>query len=314
MADVADLLARLASVRRLSIYMLTTKQKFFLARRAQQLIVFLRSALGQAYDAEVYRNGLRWQLDLREGIDFSIYLLGAFEPGTARMLTQLIVPGHIVFDIGANIGAHTLAMARSAGPNGKVFAVEPADFAFAKLLRNVALNSELKNRVQASQLFFGIAGSSPLTETYASWPLGSSAGAHPKHLGQLVSAERAKMDTLDSFVSRHRISHIDLIKIDVDGHELPVFQGGRQTLNRFRPVLVMEIAPYVHAEHNHNFAELVDLLKGCGYSLSNIDNGQPIPLDAAKLEQMIPDGGSINVVGRATNSASHHPRANAATI
>jgi FkbM family methyltransferase len=282
--------------------MLTTKQKVFLASRAQEGIVFLRSVFGKGYDAEAYRSGLRWQLDLREGIDFSIYLVGAFELGTAKTLAGLIKQGDVVFDIGANIGAHTLGMAKSVGPNGKVFAIEPADFAFAKLLRNLALNSELEGRVHASQFFLGSgAVASPPTEIYASWPLGNDADVHPKHRGRLVSANHAVMDTLDSFVNRRQISRLDLIKIDVDGQELPVFHGGLATLRRFRPILVMEIAPYVHAEHNNSFAEFVDLLKGCGYSLSDADNGQSIPLDAAELERMVPDGGSINVVGRATS-------------
>src|SRR5208283_4389599 len=105
--------------------MLTTKQKVWLAARAYRCVSLGRSALGKGNGATVSRGGLRWQLDLSEGIDFAIYLLGAFERSTVITLQKLVKPGDMVFDIGANIGAHTLGLARSVGPAGRVYAFEP---------------------------------------------------------------------------------------------------------------------------------------------------------------------------------------------
>lgn len=280
--------------------MLTTKTKISLAGIAYKFIALARSAAGKDAHVNVRRQGLRWSLDLREGIDFSIYLLGAFEPGTQRTLSKLINPGDVVFDIGANIGAHTLGMARSVGPSGKVYAFEPADFAFAKLRQNFSLNPELQSRLHAQQVFLGtrIAESKP-TQVYASWPLRDNRALHPKHRGRLVSAAQASADTLDSFVERYKIDRIDLIKMDVDGCELPVLQGGLQTIQRFHPILVMEMSPYVHAEHNYSFGDFIALLRNSGYSVSDADTWQPVPLDAEQLQRIIPDGASINVVARA---------------
>ena len=278
--------------------MLTTKNKVLLASAAQRVVEASRSLFGKDYRVNVSRNGLRWDLDLREGIDFSIYLLGAFEAGTQKRLAELIKPGDVVFDIGANVGAHTLPMACSVGAAGKVFAVEPADFAFAKLRRNLSLNPELEHRVHTFQLFF-LADKimiTPPKEVYASWPLGRDQMVHPKHRGRLVPATQATVETLDSFVERHLIDRIDLIKIDVDGQELPVLRGGLTTLLRFHPILIMEMAPYVHVEHDQSFADLVELLKTSGYSLRNADNWKPVPLDVTRLERLIPDGASINVI------------------
>jgi FkbM family methyltransferase len=280
--------------------MLTTKTKVWLAGVAYKFIAVARSAAGKDSHVNVRRQGLRWNLDLREGIDFSIYLLGAFEPGTQKTLSKLIKPGDIVFDIGANIGAHTLGMARSVGPSGKVYAFEPADFAFAKLRQNFSLNPELESRLHAHQVFLGapIAESTPM-QVYASWPLRHDRTVHPKHRGRLVSAAQASADTLDSFVERYKIDRVDLIKMDVDGCELPVLQGGLQTIQRFHPILVMEMSPYVHAEHNYNFGDFITLLRNSGYSVRDADTWQPVPLDAAQLERIIPDGASINVVAQA---------------
>jgi FkbM family methyltransferase len=277
--------------------MLTTKTKVALAGAAYRVISFGRSVVGKNNQVLVERHGIRWHLDLREGIDFSIYLLGAFEPGTQATLKRLVKADDVVFDIGANIGAHTLGVAQSVGPQGQVFAFEPSDFAFEKLCRNLALNPELAARTSLQQILLAASSSDRSEpEIYASWPLQSSDTVHPKHRGRLVSTAGASVDTLDSFVQCNRIDRLNLIKMDVDGHELPVLQGALETLRRFRPVLVMEMSPYIHAEQNHSFADFVALLKSLDYSLRDADSNEVVPLDMAQLERLIPDGASINVV------------------
>jgi FkbM family methyltransferase len=288
--------------------MLTTKTKVALAGAAYQIISFGRSVIGKSDRLIVERHGIGWDLDLREGIDFSIYLLGAFEPGTQATLKKLVKPGDVVFDIGANIGAHTLGIAQSVGPRGRVFAFEPADFAFEKLCRNLALNPDLAPHTFPQQILLAASPSDRSDpEIYASWPLRSSVSVHPKHRGRLVSTTKASVDTLDAFVARHILSRLDLVKIDVDGHELPVLQGARETLDRFRPTLVMEMSPYIHAEHNNSFADFIALLKSLHYSLRNADNGEAVPLDLAQLERLIPDGASINVVAQCRPHAKKTP-------
>jgi hypothetical protein len=116
----------------------------------------------------------------------------------------------------------------------------------------------------------------------------------------LVSAEGATVETLDHFVECKAITRLDLIKMDVDGHELPVLQGATETLRRFRPVLVMEMSPYIHAEFHHDFGDFVEILKDGGYELHDADTGNRVPVDAAELEALIPDGASINVVAQCT--------------
>jgi FkbM family methyltransferase len=272
-----------------------------LASLAYRIIGAGRSMIGEPDRATVRRGGMLWQLDLSEGIDFSIYLLGAFERSTAATLRKLVREGDTVFDIGANVGAHTLGLARSVGPPGCVYAFEPTDFAFAKLKRNLALNPELETRVRPHQILFAGEPTAPRTpELYASWPLKKGAPVHPKHRGRLATTMCASVDTLDHFVEREAISRLHLIKIDVDGHEYPVLKGGLNTLARFRPILVMEMSPYVHDEASHGFRCLVALLQEAGYSLQEAGSWKSLPLQAEELERLVPDGAGINVVARAT--------------
>src|SRR5262249_4245673 len=71
----------------------------------------------------------------------SIDMYGEFSAGEADLLKQAIKPGWTVVEAGANIGAHTLAMAKQAGTRGVVHAIEPQRIVFQTLCANLALNS-----------------------------------------------------------------------------------------------------------------------------------------------------------------------------
>ena len=283
--------------------MLATRTKLALASAASAIVSSGRSLLGRNASATVRRGGLRWHLDLREGIDFSIYLLGGFERGTGAALRRLVQPGSVVFDIGANVGAHTLGMARSVGPAGCVVAVEPSDEAFAKLTRNVQINPEFEGRVRLRQVLLAASVEAAAPHAlYASWPLHPTGPVHPKHGGRLVTTTGASVDTLDGLMAREGLERLDLIKLDVDGFEARVLEGGFGTLDRCQPVIVMELAPYVHAEAGGSFTDLVRLLRAAGYGAVEARSGRPVSLEVEELRRRIPDGSSLNVVAKASGA------------
>jgi len=278
---------------------LTTKTKVSLAALAYSLISLGRRIVGKDDCTTVHRRGIQWSLNLSEGIDFSIYLLGAFERGTVATLQKLVKPGDVVFDIGANIGSHTLGLAHRVGDKGKVYAFEPTDFAFEKLRRNIALNPRLQARICARQILLtSTVIECPKPELYASWPLKNNGAVHPKHRGRLATTQNATVDTVDAFVEHQGIDRVNLMKIDVDGHELPVLQGSLGVLTVFKPVLVMEMSPYIHAEQNSSFSGLIALFRDAGYSIQHAGTRKPLPLQAGALEALIPDGAGINVIAR----------------
>lgn len=126
---------------------LRTRQKIALATLAASAVRTARRMTGRGVTVTVLRDGFTWDLDLREGIDFAIYLLGRFEASTTRAYEGIVRPGDTVLDIGANIGAHTLPLARLVGPAGRVVAFEPTRYAHDKLLINLSLNAPLQERV-----------------------------------------------------------------------------------------------------------------------------------------------------------------------
>ena len=118
-----------------------------------------------------------------------------------RRYRKLIKAGDTVLDIGANIGAHTIPLARLVGDTGMVVAFEPTKYAFTKLLRNAALNPGLAARITACQMMLVAGDADTLPDAiYSSWPLESSSDLHKAHHGRLMPTEGATVSTLDQQV------------------------------------------------------------------------------------------------------------------
>lgn len=274
-----------------------TAHKIFLAKLAYHVVMVFRSLVGKGPIALVQRRGVNWELDLREGIDLAIFLQGQFEPQTAKALSRLVHPGNTVVDIGANIGAHTLALANYVGEHGKVIAFEPTQYAYQKLLRNISLNAELKSRIVPEQIMLGQENQVQCqTSVYSSWRVVGDAERHPKHLGELKTTEGASMWRLDSYLDEKQYPRIDLIKLDVDGYECEVLNGARGRLERDRPIICFELAPYVLNERGNSLKELVDILREYNYRIMRESSLQALPLDSTALTQLIPDGVTINAL------------------
>ena len=282
------------------MFEMDTQTKLRFARALQRGVLLCRRLAGLRDPlVRCRRGGLEWTLDLNEGIDLSIFLFGAFERNTSRAIARHLRPGMIAFDIGANIGAHALPMARDVGSSGSVFAIEPTNWAMQRLQANRQLNPGLTTALKPIHALLGDGSAAPSAGFYSSWNLGEVEDKHPVHGGVLQSIEGAENLTLDGLVQRLGISRLDLIKIDVDGWECKVFRGGAETLQRYKPTLVMELSPYVLEEHGGTFTELLALLKASSYSLYRESDESPLPDDEAKLRALIPRGGGINAVAHA---------------
>jgi len=278
--------------------MLSTKDKIAVAAALSRIVRTARAAVGAASDSVlVTRDGIAWQLDLREGIDFAIFL-GLYERSTRMAIHRLVSPGSVVLDVGANIGAHTLELARRVGSGGKVFAFEPTSFAHSKLLRNLALNPGLAAVVEAKQLMLAASDHrSTESQIYSSWPLVHADRLHANHLGRSQSTEGARAISLDSYLEQNGVTRVDFVKLDVDGYECEVLEGARHCLDKFRPPIVMELAPYVLRERGASLAQLVKILVRSGYRFTPL-NGEALSQDAPTLESKIAVGSSINVIAR----------------
>ncbi|MFC4565861.1 FkbM family methyltransferase [Nocardiopsis mangrovi] len=190
-------------------------------------------------------------------------------------LGELVRPGAVCVDIGAEYGLYTFAMAGLAGPGGTVYAVEPlpgpARFLAAAVRAVDAPGIHVVRRALAGQPGAGtlslpvrrglpVHGRAYLT-TGADRP-----GPNAEFGGRrLVPTE---VGTLDELVAERGIERVDVIKADVEGAELAVLEGGWATLTAHRPALLLEIEDRHLAKYGTGAAAIVARLRGLGYRMS----------------------------------------------
>jgi FkbM family methyltransferase len=225
----------------------------------------------------VERRGIRYEVDLREAIDLTIFLLGGFQTHvTANRLLDLPSDA-VAIDVGANIGAMSLRLAQAL-PSGRVYAFEPTDYAYHRLERNLELNLELKERIRAFKRFVSDGSTDGETPTaYSSWKVdGGHSDSHPLHGGTAQTATETGTITIDEFCRAENLSRLDFIKIDTDGSEFLVLKGARGTLADKRPAVVFEVGQYLLEERGIDTDEMLRFWAELGYRLTNCANGSPV--------------------------------------
>ncbi|HXR88296.1 MAG TPA: FkbM family methyltransferase [Stellaceae bacterium] len=182
----------------------------------------------------------------------SLDLYGEFSEGEVELFTQIVKPGMLVVDVGANIGAHTVFFAKTVGPEGRVLAVEPQRILYQILCANLALNLIGNTFVRQAGL-----GSAPGSIQVPPINYAGSFNFGGVSLGNFTEGEQVPVITLDSLA----LPACHVLKIDVEGMESEVLQGGRDTLARHRPLL------YVENDRPEKSAALIALLFELDYRL-----------------------------------------------
>lgn len=253
-----------------------TRVKLFIAR----ILYLVLHTLLHKDNHLIRRKGIVYQVDLSEGVDLSLFLFGNFQNHVVNQKHVELKDDDVVFDVGANIGSMALGFAQQL-PRGHVYAFEPTDFAFSKILNNLALNPHLAKRITPVQFFLSDQTKSDHEiQAYASWKVdGSAANIHRLHGGAVKSAQSVPAVTLDDYCSINRIQRVDLIKIDTDGHELKVLRGARRTVEKNRPYIIFEIGLYILKEQKIEFEQIYRYFAGYNYYLFNGKGGQQITLE-----------------------------------
>lgn len=271
--------------------MLSTATKVAIARVISKSLI----RLGVGAHRQIRRNGLIFEVDIREGIDLSLFLFGSFERDVLATVTSLVPRDGIVIDIGANIGALTVPVANYL-ERGHVYALEPTDFAFAKLRKNLALNPTMAARVTTIQSFVAseVATVCDLV-AYSSWPVTGEAqpGQHPVHKGVRQIASCGQI-TLDGLIVAHGIRMVSLVKIDTDGHEFSVLTGGTDCLRRLRPAVIFEACEYLLNPPRPTFQNFAQLFKSHDYTICERARLQPI--NHQDFLRTCPPGGGLDLL------------------
>ena len=161
----------------------------------------------------------------------SLDLYGEFSEGECDVFRQLILPGSTVLELGANIGSHTVALAKFVGPNGRIIAFEPQRIVYQTLCANIALNDLLNVDCKLQAV-----GELPSSIVVPNLDYTRDNNFGGLGLGAFTSGEQVPVVTVDSL----NLNACHFIKIDIEGMEREAILGGRKTIERFRPVLYVE--------------------------------------------------------------------------
>lgn len=167
--------------------------------------------------------------------------------------------GDVVFDVGANIGTHTLLFAAVVGPQGRVVAFEPEPGTRAKLITNVELNNFTNVTVRGEAL----SDQNGSRTLFVTGELGTGLPSFYRK-GRAVEVHTA---ACDSFVSSGLLPQPNVVKIDVEGAEREVLLGMRQTLSHEAcRTILCEFEPETLQQQGSSFDETIDDLIALGYA------------------------------------------------
>ena len=229
------------------------------------------------------RHGLLKGMKRKGGLAW-IPEFGGSSQGTPehQFFARLDVSGKVVFDVGAFEGLVALFFSRQAR---HVVCYEPNSRNHARLCENLKLNGIQNVTVRKCGLGAkgsacamvwdpSMAGGATVTSSLST-TIGGRASAH---------REEIHVTTLDEDLAEAHLPEPDLIKVDVEGYELPVLQGARHILERRHPVLYLEMHGETMAEKRANVRAIVAYLNSLGYAdILHVESGQKIAPENCEL-------------------------------
>jgi FkbM family methyltransferase len=215
--------------------------------------------------------GLQMELWPWQWADFCMYVMNSPEAYHLRYFESRISQRSVVFDIGAYLGIYALTAGRIA-LEGSVHAFEPDPRSACRLAHAIEVNGlgnvhlrrcAVAERKRESRL--ALQGYPPQSSLLS--PL-----SH-QYLNEAVETIPVSVCTVDQYCQAMNIRHIDLVKIDVEGAELLVLQGGSNTIATSRPELVVELHAKQSQPLGYSVQDTIDHLHMLKYELFHIVPG-----------------------------------------
>lgn len=217
------------------------------------------------------RHGFTMNLDLAQFVDRTIYCTGEWEPLETALIADLLKPGDVFVDVGANIGYFTLLASKAVGAGGKSIAIEANPRTFRLLEANVALN-----RCANVDLRHVAAGEVPGFATMLEREPGNAGGDQVDFAAAAADIAAIKVERIDELVGDLPVR---LIKLDIEGAEAKALRGATGLLERAdAPDLVFEFTPAFLTGMGDDPRELIGLLQRMGYRLETIGDAGRLPI------------------------------------
>jgi len=234
-------------------------------------------------------NGMKILVVANDVVGQAICYSGFFEPESIPLYQRVLTERKVFLDVGAHVGQFTLLASNLVGPRGRVVSFEPDPLTFRLLRKSIALN-KLTNvvAVRAALADVNAVLSFHLSQARN---IGANSLRPPAQGLDARSSVPVECWRMDDFLQRNNIPKPDLVKIDVEGAELLVLDGARETLSGpDQPILIVEFCEITLAQFGANCQQLAARLESFGYHLMHV-GGWPLQPYAGPH----PEGRAINV-------------------
>jgi FkbM family methyltransferase len=182
-------------------------------------------------------------------------LFSGWEKVSISIWAELCKSSSLIFDIGSNTGVYAL-LAKTINPNAEVFAFEPVDRVYDKLVYNNALNRYNINCIKKAISNFD--GEATIYDKNTEHTYSVTVNTDTSIDKENSIETTIKTIRLDTFVTSNKLPKIDLLKVDVETHEIEALEGFGIYLKKFEPTFIIEILND-------------DIAKGIEKIISNID-------------------------------------------
>jgi FkbM family methyltransferase len=207
-------------------------------------------------------------------LKYLIQPLNLIDPMLLKVVDHFVAKGDTVWDLGANVGLFSFASAFKVGSKGMVLAVEPDSFLVELLYRSKRINHDLIGSVEilntcvADKLFL-----SDFCISKRGRASNAISGFGSSQMGGV--SEIRKMVTVNLDWLLEYFSPPQLVKIDVEGAEKLVLNGGAKLIEKHQPVILCEVS-------SNTAGEISDLLHACNYQLYDLESYfvNPVPTAA----------------------------------
>ena len=217
-----------------------------------------------------------------QGISRELALKGIRENNGVEIMRKILKPGHVVVDIGANIGFYALFESKLVGSDGKVYAIEPVTENINLLRRNVDLN-HCKN----IEIFHYAIGS---TDTTSQIYLSDKSNWHSMiQRNQQCDTQNVNVLKLDTFL-KNKLKPT-FIRMDLEGYELEVVKGMLTTLKECQQLVVfIEVHP--HIMNRKDVITLLKIFRENDFEIHSAANREKIYITT--IDRLLRDDGFLN--------------------
>ena len=189
------------------------------------------------------RLGYEMTVDLRAQTEFLAYYTGEYDTRTISNVLRLVEPQWVVLDVGANIGFWTIPLAKTLKGFGSLHCFEPVPSNFRLLGVNVERNG-VAETVHMHQLGLSDRSGTVQISLREDFEEGSETGNAAIVIDRDDSrfqCVQIEVRPLDELFDSLGLKRLDFVKVDIEGHEDRFLSGAAQVIDRFRPILFMEI-------------------------------------------------------------------------